>query len=533
MEYFVKPYEIKNNIQLLLDNDFLDDYWQIRRAPELPVKSNRNPVLYDKPPFSPGGPTVLYDKEEKIFKCWYGVADSGKYYARLPDAYRMCYAVSNDGINWEKPDLGLYADDIKGKNNNLVFNNPGAVNKDIYEQNPERKYKMLYIGQERGTYRGLCAAFSPDGIHWNKHEDRDYELIPGSNDTNNMAIYDPSVKKYIRYGRLNVLSSIEKEEDFGILHKKALDILRYRDTLKETREIDSDFPDFDTIDDHFFEDDYINRYLHATPHNHLNSICLGSSSGCSRRIVRSESSDFLNWSTPELVLAPDELDPPKFYGMTVCIYEGFYIGLLQVYNSSGNKRIIGSLTHTEGDTIDIQLVFSRDGIKWERLANRPVYIPRGYIGSYDGGMILGSNIPIVEYNDFIMTFYTGTRDCHTVSLDSTSSVCVARSPKGRLISRCAGNEMGAILTKPFILNHNKISLNLDSSRGMIKVELTDLKGKPIEGYSCSDSDEIKLNHINQEITWNGCCSLDKLKGTLVRMRLYLWKAKLYSINFCD
>ena len=48
------------------------------------------------------GQTALYDADEKIFKLWY-----------LPWAWEnqlrpWCYAVSRDGVAWEKPDLGLY-----------------------------------------------------------------------------------------------------------------------------------------------------------------------------------------------------------------------------------------------------------------------------------------------------------------------------------------------------------------------------------------------------------------------------------------
>ncbi|NLC67840.1 MAG: hypothetical protein GX754_03425 [Clostridiaceae bacterium] len=398
MENTFKSYSLENDIQLLLDNEFLDDYWLLRRVPELPVKSYYNPVLYDDPPYSPGGCTVLYDKEDKIFKCWYGIADSKKYYARQPGAYRMCYAVSEYGIKWEKPKLGII-EDRGTRENNIIFNNPGCVNKDYYEQDPKKRYKMLYISEASGSHTGLCAAFSPDGIHWHKNGGKDVEIIPGANDTNNMAYYDPSIKKYVRFGRVNVISAVENERNFGITMKCSEDIIRYRDTLGLTRIPKSKFPDYDDFIEYNEAEHYINNYLHIVPYEHAKYLRIGSITGCNRRIVRSESDDFLNWTIPELVIAPDELDTPRFYGITTCIYQGMYIGLLQVLNSSGNKRYMGNIRNGEGDTIDVQLAFSRDGIRWERLANRPNFIPRGYIGSYDGGMILGSNIPIIEYGD--------------------------------------------------------------------------------------------------------------------------------------
>ena len=54
-----------------------------------------------------------------------------------------------------------------------------------------------------------------------------------------------------------------------------------------------------------------------------------------RRIGRSVSEDFLEWTDPEDVLAPDDADPPgmEFYGMPVFKYEGLYLGQLYAYHA--------------------------------------------------------------------------------------------------------------------------------------------------------------------------------------------------------
>jgi hypothetical protein len=105
-------------------------------------------------------------------------------------------------------------------------------------------------------------------------------------------------------------------------------------------------------------------------------------------------------------------------------------------------RRLGDSGNGDGDTIDLQLTFSRGGRHWERLANRPTFIPRGYIGSYDGGMVFGSNNVVVEHGDHLLFNYIGAEACHTVNLDTTMSMNVARNLKGRLIARCAGDEIG-------------------------------------------------------------------------------------------
>lgn len=157
-----------------------------------------------------------------------------------------------------------------------------------------------------------------------------------------MSFYDPAIGRYVRFGRLNVLSALEKEEAFGIHLKRADDILRYRDGLGESKPVKGEFPDYDDFVEYPEMEDYLHRHLHQVPYEYGRVLRLGSSTGCSRRIVRSESEDFLHWSVPELVIGPDELNTPRFYGMTSRLYEGHYIGLLQVLNSSGNRRAMGN-----------------------------------------------------------------------------------------------------------------------------------------------------------------------------------------------
>ena len=80
-----------------------------------------------------------------------------------------------------------------------------------------------------------------------------------------------------------------------------------------------------------------------------------------RRIFLIESSDFLRWSEPRPILAPDpaldNLDD-AFYGMTPLRLGGQWVGFLNVF-------------HMVSNTMDVQLVHSRDGRAWHRVRPRP------------------------------------------------------------------------------------------------------------------------------------------------------------------
>ena len=66
-----------------------------------------------------GIPNAIYDPEDGLFKLWYN--SLGTYPARNQQrepAY-SCYATSSDGLNWERPELGLFAHE-GSKANNIV-----------------------------------------------------------------------------------------------------------------------------------------------------------------------------------------------------------------------------------------------------------------------------------------------------------------------------------------------------------------------------------------------------------------------------
>lgn len=99
------------------------------------------------------------------YRMWYGGAGTD-------NIRRVCYAASKDGIEWDKPKLGIL--EYGGnKNNNLV----GLVGDGdakmipaehlavLYEPDdpdPKRRYKMVYAGSSAA----VSAAFSEDGLRW-------------------------------------------------------------------------------------------------------------------------------------------------------------------------------------------------------------------------------------------------------------------------------------------------------------------------------------------------------------------------------
>lgn len=118
---------------------------------------------------------IIYDREDKLYKCWYSpfIVDSittdtpreKRATARYrPRRRRMgvCYATSEDGIRWRKPLMSICP--FNGKKSNIVSDGPhgAGVFKDLAEKDPARRYKMFCKSG------GVAVAFSLDGMRWTK-----------------------------------------------------------------------------------------------------------------------------------------------------------------------------------------------------------------------------------------------------------------------------------------------------------------------------------------------------------------------------
>lgn len=141
----------------------------------------------------PSNPLVLQDKPWEVAIGWTSIhrdAKTGKYqlwyqaYAgkRAGDKRLecvVCYAESDDGVKFVKPEFEFHPFKDFKKTNIVLIGNGGygdrycnAVLVDRDEIDPARRFKMAYYDWsvvEGLEYPGLHVAFSPDGIRWIKY----------------------------------------------------------------------------------------------------------------------------------------------------------------------------------------------------------------------------------------------------------------------------------------------------------------------------------------------------------------------------
>ena len=150
--------------QLFVD-DFLIEHNTLKRVFHQPKYHEGGPVVKPDRPWESQGDFpmaavysdgVWYDPSDRLFKMWY----MGGYRAST------CYAVSQDGMVWEKPKLDVQA------GTNIVSTgdrDSAIVWLDHEDSDAKRRFKLFRAHREEINGRGswyFQIHASPDGIHW-------------------------------------------------------------------------------------------------------------------------------------------------------------------------------------------------------------------------------------------------------------------------------------------------------------------------------------------------------------------------------
>ena len=201
-----KPIDIASTRQLFIDELFFDQQDNVKLTMHVPQV--REVVLVtDKPWEDSIGPryaSVLRDRD--VFKMWYR-ADTGH------EHYVTCYAESNDGVHWEKPDLGLV--DCRGsRDNNIVelATESSVINASVLldpNAPPDERFKM--VGRNAGGPVGTLDGFlSADGLRWREAQN---PLVTkgGQFQAQTCLIWDDEREVYVAYSPLH-------SGDYGGIH---------------------------------------------------------------------------------------------------------------------------------------------------------------------------------------------------------------------------------------------------------------------------------------------------------------------------
>lgn len=397
----------------------------------------------------------------------------------------LCYAESDDGIHWRRPELGLF--EWEGSRANNIVLTPEAVAQIkgdpahtavFRDDNPDcpadEKYKVIILGYREDGSGALYALKSPDGLRFSLMSPEPI-ITEGAFDSQNLAFWDPVRQEYREYHR-----------DF-------------RDGRRDIRTATCPTlgpfptPQWLSYPGAPPEQLYTNQVL---PYYRAPHIFMGFPA---RYIER-------GWSEPMLALP----------------------GL--------QERLARARVHPRyGMAVtDTAFMTSRDGVtfrRWPEAFIRPGPRQREswvYGDIYTCWGMVETPSPIEDAPPEISLYATDGYWEGT----STGFRRYCLRVDG-FVSASAPAAGGEIVTRPLIFEGGNLTLNMETSAGgSIQVELQDVNGNPIPGYALADCPPIFGDTLRHVVRWQHTGGdLRHLSGRPVRLRFALSDADLYAFQF--
>jgi len=379
--------------------------------------------------------TVIPDEEGTGFRMYYYCWKHDK--QKYPRGF-MCYAVSKDGLKWEKPKLGL-CEWEGSRNNNMIPDCPSAVMRTPWEKDPQKRFQGV-----GGMY---YAYSSPDGIHWKKESNQ--KIVSGG-DTSHFY-WDPNTKRF----RCTVKGGANDRVG-GDVSGMRRRIVGYAETTDLTK-----FPALrmamapDDYDDLWCKQDTVQRtHFYACPVLPYETMYLGF-----LQIYRA-------------------IEP-----------EGFFHGPLWLELVSSRDGF-----HWLREEVDTSVHHPYALHE----TSRPPLLNLGKFRQFDDGMVIAPTPLLV--GDEIWIYYTGYEELHDL-LPYNSAIGLAKLRKDGFASLDADECLGEIVTKQFTNAGGQMLVNFNSRGGSLKVEVLDADGKVIPGYSRDDCEPLKGQSVRQPVTW--------------------------------
>ncbi len=468
---FLAPISIHAQLDIGTDRQlFLDDY--IIGEMEGVAQRLHHPVNE--------GPVLYFDKPwEGNFSAYCTIIKDGPYYKAYyrgvreaghdgNDAETTCIALSTDGIHWTKPNLGLFEVD-GSKANNVILAHAAPV---THNFSPFIDKNPDARPDERykalgGTKSSGLMAYTSPDGIHWTRVQDDPVFTQGVFDSQNVAFWSESEQRYVCYFRTWTDGGFSEYKGF-------------------------------------------------------------------RSVSRTTSRDFIHWTDPVKMEFGDTPYEHLYTQQT-----SPYFRAPQIYVAIGarfmpNRQV---LTDAQAEALDVNpkyfkdcsdafLMTSRGGNQYDRTFMES-YITPG-IGLQN--WVSRSNYPalnVVQTGETEMSIYvnenyaqpTAHLKRYTMRLDGFASVE-------------ADYEAGFLVTRPFIFEGKELEINYSTSAaGGVQVEIQDVDGKPIPGYTLENCPEIIGNEISRIVAWKDNPDVSPLTGKTVRLKFVLKDADLYSFKF--
>ncbi len=254
-----------------------------------------------------------------------------------------------------------------------------------------------------------------------------------------------------------------------------------------------------------------------------------------RAVALSTSPDFRRWTPKKTILLTDERDGYPWtqpYGLEVSVYGDQLIGLLPVLTLDRVKN------NNSRGTITVQLVVSRDGTRWHRVADRATFLaptPVGAKRAWDSGTIFPATTLLVK-DDLIRIYYTGVTRRHGEGKGAPKGIGLATLPADRFVALVPADaaEAGVLQTKCLSVAGSDLLVNADATQGNLRVELLDRAGNVLRGFERDRCRLVRHDALRYRVLWGGDASArswrDVPKDRPIALRFHLRTGALYAFQ---
>lgn len=456
--------------QIFVDLEDVESLDGVAREFHAAEKHPANPVLRKQKPWEADRGTwgsVGYDPRERIFKTWYG-GKSGRQKEYRPgsptDASVLCYATSNDGVEWQRPALGLH--EVMGTSeNNVVVSDDHhngmdhweSVLIDPLETDDRRRYKAIGWSSFDwdGPRSGIYSMTSPDGLRWTHTPEPVFHYHPrkGTDDLGPVGdaqslMIDPREQRYV-------------------------------------------------------------AFLRSLPNR-----------------AYSVSRDFVNWTPPQTAIRAREGEVSNtVYNHMGFAYGERYVGFLTYFNRDPRNplltvRLLASRDGLAWDRPTDEPVIDVGGVgQWDRFTNMLTGAPPIRVGErlfiYYRGL---ANRHKVDGQ------YEGTDDADRTG----GGIGLATLRADGFASLAASYAGGRATTKVFRFDGETLHVNAKADAGRILVEVLDESESPIAGFDRERCRPLVDDKVEQTVRWQDQARLASLQGRPIRLRFHLHNARLFS-----
>ena len=378
-----------------------------------------------------------------------------------------CYAESEDGIHWTKPNLGQF--EVMGtRDNNVILADAAPVTHNFcpfLDTNPDCRPEERFKGVGGTSKSGLICYVSADGVRWTKLRDEPVFMDTGwVFDSQNVPFWSESEGCYVLYYR----RSVDR-------------------TRAVARSTSPDFINWTEPEQMIYSDTESGR-----PSQHL----------------------YTNQTQPYF-------RAPHIYVSTAA---RFMPGR-QVINDE-QAEAIGVHPKYFHDTSDSVFMTSRGGDRYDRTFLSSLIRPGIGLKNW----VSRTNYPalnVIQTGPTEMSLYVqadyGQETAHlqrySLRLDGFASV---RAPYGggELVTRPITFDGDRLA-----LNFST------SAAGGIRVEIQDADGEPIPGFALDDCVEVIGNEIERDVAWTNGADVSSLAGRAVKLRFVINDADLFALRF--